>query len=119
MKKATKITVDDYRNLHKNGNRVCFDYFSTSMNDYFHLRLLDGCHYKYKEDEKTVSKIITSYILIHFYDDCEPDYYQFDVKAAFDLLAMHSRLVNFPHYNPGLEEKIFIDTVLSYIEGAR
>jgi hypothetical protein len=104
-----KINVEDYRRLHKNGNRICFDFFPAKCPGYFHIRLLDGDNYQEPEH--------TSYIVIEYFDDAEPDYYKFHVKAAFDLLAMHSRLVNFPHHNKDAEEQTFIQKYYDYIEG--
>jgi hypothetical protein len=108
--KTEKISVEDYYKLHKNGNRICFDFISEIVSD-CHIRLLDGDCYDTDDEPET------SYILIEFYSDAIPNYYKLDAKTAFDILAQYSNLVNFTHHNRDLTERYFISKVYDYIEG--
>lgn len=112
MKKFPKqITEEDYRFFHQNGNRICFDYFSSDGK--FHFRLLDGERYDFDLEKMTVKKNHITYILISYDEHSDvSSYFQLSLKQAFDLLALHNNTIL---YHPAEKRKEFEFTFLQIV----
>ena len=109
------ISHEDYRNLHQNGNRICFDYIC-SADEFIHYRLLDGDKYELNDNDEVVN-CETSYILLDFEDEENPIYLQITLKQAFDILALHNSYILYPVIgHEEAHEKLFVECVQTLFE---
>jgi hypothetical protein len=106
------ITMKDYDQMHQNGNRCCFDFFS-EYEEEIHFRLVDGDQYEYEKDGRTVKEYNSTYILMSWEEEEEGSadlYLELNIKQAFDLLASFNALILYaPPGHKAENEATFIE----------